>query len=312
MDIILYSLKTLLPILLPIGLGYFIRSQKWLDAHSFEQMNGMIFKTLLPLLIFMNIYHSSALVKLPWRELGFAIIMVLIIFFLSWLTTDQVVKDRTQRGMIIQALFRSNFVLYGVPLTAMLLDGKTSGLTEILIAIIIPLYNLLAVFILSFYGEQEFNLLEVFKRIVRNPLIIACVLAIFVKAMHIEIPELFLPALNSLSKTATPLALLVLGGQFYFSSGKKFLRYLIPTVLFRLFIIPLVTLTLAVLLGFTSEAMIAFLALFASPAAVSSFTMAQQMCEDAELSAQLLVYTSVFSALSLFIFISIGRALALI
>lgn len=312
MDVLIYSFSALLPILLPIALGYLIRRFNWVNAKSFEQMNGMIFKTLLPLLIFMNIYQTEELTRLPWRALVFAVVTIMLTFVFAWAGVAKAVKDTALKGMIIQAIFRSNFVLYGVPLTAMLLNGKTSGLTEILIAVAIPLFNLLAVFILSYYGENEFKFSDVLKRILSNPLIIACVLAIFLKEVNLRIPELFIPALSSLSKTATPLALLVLGGQFYFSSGKKYLRYLIPTVFLRLLLVPGIALTAAILLGFQSEALIAFLALFASPAAVSSFTMAQQMCEDAELSAQILVYTSVFSSITLFFFISLGRVLTLI
>lgn len=312
MDVLLYSINALLPIVLPIALGYLIRRLKMLSAETLREMNGMIFKTLLPLLIFMNIYGTETIVRLLVRELAFALTTILLIFAVAWLGVALLVKRRELKGMIIQALFRSNFVLYGVPLSSMLLGDKTSGITEILIAFVIPLYNFLAVFILSYYGGKSFSLKEVAGRILRNPLIIACVLAILVKQLGLVIPEPLLPALSTLAKTATPLALLVLGGQFFFSSGRKYLRYLVPTVTLRIFFIPLLVLFVAVKIGFPAESLIAFLALFASPVAVSSYTMAQQMCEDAELSAQILVYTSVFSAFSLLFFISIGRFLALI
>lgn len=312
MDIILYSLKSLFPILIPITLGYFIRLMKWMDENSFKQVNGMIFKTLLPLLIFMNIYKTDQLGAIPVRELGFAILTVMLVFFISWLFMAKVVKKRALRGILVQSTFRSNFVIYGVPLTAMLLEGQSSGLTEILIALIIPLYNLLAVFILSYYSGQKFQITTVLKRILTNPLILASVLAVLFKNFNLEIPSLLFPALDSLAKVATPLSLLVLGGQFYFSSGKTYLRYLIPAILARLVLVPAIALSAAVSLGFSSEALIAFLALFASPAAVSSYTMAQQMCDDAELSAQILVYSSLFSGLSLFVFIAVGRAMALL
>lgn len=312
MDVLLYSVNALLPIVLPIALGYLLRRVKMLSTETLREMNGMIFKTLLPLLIFMNIYETETIVRLPVRELAFALTTILLIFVIAWLGVALLVNRRELKGMIIQALFRSNFVLYGVPLSSMLLGDKTSGITEILIAFVIPLYNFLAVFILSYYSGKSFSLKEVAGRILRNPLIIACVLAILVKQLDLRIPEPLLPALSTLSKTATPLALMVLGGQFFFSSGRKYLRYLVPTVTLRIFFIPLLVLFAAVKIGFPAESLIAFLALFASPVAVSSYTMAQQMCEDAELSAQILVYTSVFSAFSLLFFISIGRFLALI
>ncbi len=312
MEILLYSLKSLFPILLPIALGYFIRQMKWMDEKSFNQINGMIFKTLLPLLIFMNIYKTEKLTSIPLRELGFALISILTVFFVSWILMAKFVKKRSLRGIMVQASFRSNFILYGVPLTSMLLNGQSSGLTEILIALVIPLFNLLAVFILSYYSGQKFKLASVLKRIVTNPLIIASVLAVLFKNFDLKIPEIIVPALDSLAKTATPLALLALGGQFYFSSGKTYFRYLLPAVLIRIVIVPLIGLAAAISLGFSSEALIAFLSLFASPAAVSSYTMSQQMCEDSELAAQILVYTSLFSGLTLFAFIAAGRSYGLI
>lgn len=312
MEIIVFALRSLLPILTPVAAGYLFRRLNWLGDKGCDELNRVVFYALLPLLIFMNLYGSPAELALPWRELRFALAILSLVFLLSWLLVPRLVRENGLRGMTIQGLYRSNFVLFGLPLGKLLLGGEGGGMTEMMIAVIIPIFNVLAVVALSYFKGEKPGPRELLGRIAANPLILACLSGLAFKGLKLELPALLLPSLRDLAQLATPLALIALGGQFYFREVKKYLPLLVPTLIFRLALIPAGALGLAWRLGFSKEAMVCFLALFASPIAVSSYSMAKQSCKDPDYAGQLLVYSTAFSALTLFAFISLGRQLAIL
>ena len=305
----MFALNGVLPLFLAMSLGYFSRAIKMADRETFVQINNVVFRTFLPLLIYLNIYRSDILNVSMGQPILFAVTAVLIIFFAGWAFYTKAEPSQHRRSVLVQALFRSNYVLFGVPLANALLPDSSSGLTEILIAIIIPLFNLLAVFILQYYSKTKMNLLLLVKGIIRNPLIIASVLGLLTVLAGLRLPAVLETSLSTLAVVATPLALFALGGQFYFSETRGYLKQLIVAVSGRLLVIPLLAIGAAVLLGMRGEILVSFLALFGGPVAVSSYTMAQQMEGEHELAGQILVYTSIGCIFTLFIWISLMRHL---
>ena len=136
--------------------------------------------------------------------------------------------------------------------------------------------------------------------ILRNPLILGSVAGILFLALGIRLPEIVEKPVRDLGKAASPLMLFLLGAFFNFriSSGAR--GYLTAVCLGRLLVIPALTLSCAVLLGFRGVELVCLLAVFASPTAVASFTMAEQMGADAELAGNIVVSTSFLSAFTLF------------
>ena len=175
---------------------------------------------------------------------------------------------------------------------------------------------------------------DILIKIAKNPLIIGVFLGLAVLFIRGFIPtdaggeHLFsiknsLPflysALASVSKTASPLALIVLGGQFSFKAIKGLLPQIAYGTLVRTIIVPATALTLAVLLSthtgllnLGSAHYASLIALFGSPIAVSSAIMAGEMGNDSELAGQLVVWTSLVSMFTLFVIIMIMRGMGLL
>ncbi|MEG2501303.1 MAG: AEC family transporter, partial [Oscillospiraceae bacterium] len=115
-----------------------------------------------------------------------------------------------------------------------------------------------------------------------------------------------------IGKIATPLALIVLGGSFAFSNIKNSLKQLIITLCGRLVIVPIIFLPIAKLMGFGNMEMVALLAMFASPSAVSSYTMAESMGADHELAGNVVVVGSITAIFTMFIWVTIYRYLGIV
>ena len=104
-----------------------------------------------------------------------------------------------------------------------------------------------------------------------------------------------------MASAATPLALIVLGASFEFASVERYRRKtLLRLFLQELTIVPAISLSVAIMIGFRGIDLVSLIGIFASPCAVSSYTMARQMDSDYELSAGTVVFTTMLSCFTLF------------
>ena len=218
----------------------------------------------------------------------------------------------------MQVSFRSNYALVGIPLAASLFGEEGMIVATLLSAAAIPLFNVLAVISLSIFrddGEGHVSVKKILLGIAKNPLILsigAGLVALGVRASLVRCGVSFrlshvtpvYTVLNQLSAVSTPLALLVLGAQFEFSAIKALRREIIVGTLARTVVAPLIGVGIAYLFfrgRFTGAHFAAFVALFATPVAVSSLPMAQEMGNDAALAGQYVVWTTILSAFTIFL-----------
>ena len=221
-------------------------------------------------------------------------------------------KDNSKRGVIIQGIFRSNFVLFGIPVATSLAGEGNIGVTALLIGVVVPTFNVLAVVCLETFRGGKVNVKKVTHGIVTNPLIIGSFLGLSMLVIGIKLPTFLEVTIKDVSKIATPLSLILLGASFSFSNVKKYLKETIITVIGKLIIVPLVFLAISYAVGFRGISLLSLMIMFAAPTAVSSFQMAKQMDGDADLAGQIVVFTSAFSIVTVFAWIFVLKQLALI
>ncbi|MEG0270466.1 MAG: AEC family transporter, partial [Clostridia bacterium] len=221
-------------------------------------------------------------------------------------------KSNLRRGVMVQSIFRSNYILFGLPMAASLFGASETGTTAVLIAFVIPLFNLLSVIALEIFNVGKVNVKRILMGVVTNPLILGAMAAFVFLLTGLRLPRVVEQTVRDISKIATPLALIILGGSFTFSRLKPNLKHIVAAVSGRLILIPLCFVSLSVALGFRGVALGALLAMFASPTAVSSFTMAQQLHADDELAGQIVVVGSLCSVVTIFLWVSLLSSLGLL
>ena len=268
------SINVVLPLFLTISLGYFFRQVKLFDDHTLKVMNNLTFKSFLPILIFFNIYNADISLGIDFKLIIFAVISIISIFLVMTLIIPKIEKDDKRKGVLVQAIFRSNFVLFGLPIAISLFGEEKAGSTSMLIACIIPTFNFLAVISLEMYRGLKIDVKKILKGIITNPLILGSAVGLFMLGTGIKLPHVFEKTIGDLSKVATPLALVVLGGSFKFNAVKDGMKQLIFGVVGRLIIVPAIFIPISIFLGFRDVELITLLVMFSAPGAVSSFTMA--------------------------------------
>lgn len=312
MDSLVLGMKVILPLIVFMGLGYLFRRAGLAGEQSFREWNKICFRCFLPVMIFFNIYQSNLRADFDGKVLVFAIAAVFCVFLSSVFLVNRLFPGSKNRSVVIQGIYRSNFVLFGMEVTKTICGENQMGMASILVAVIIPMFNVLAVCLFEWYGSEKRNRRDILKGILKNPLILASVFGILAKAAHLQLPKLAENIVRSVSQIATPVALLCLGGTFAFSKISAYRKELILSCLGRLAIVPLIFVTAAVLLGFRGSSLTALMVMLASPAAVSSYTMACEMKGNGELAGMIVVFTSVISVATIFLWVLVLNSLGLL
>lgn len=295
------SFQAIFPTFAMISLGYFLKKIRLYDNNTINQMNGLVFRVFLPIILFIGIYSTSLKEIVNFKLISFAIASIIIIFLASLLLILIIEKENSKKGVLIQSIFRSNYILFGIPLVASIYGENNIGVVSLMVGIVVPLYNILAVITLEMFRNRKINYKKLFKNLLLNPLIISAFLGLLFLNLKIELPQIFVSTLNSLGKVATPLALVVLGSSFSFRNTK--LKQTLIGVLGKIIIVPLIFIPISIYYGFRNIELISLVALFATPTAVSSYTMASEMGGDKNLAANLVVYSTIFSLFTIFVIV---------
>lgn len=320
MDDILFSLNAVLPLLLLIAVGYIVRRLNVVNDAFLEVGNHFVFRIAMPILLCRNIYQTDFLKAFDPVLAGFVVASIFALALLTALIAPRFVKNRQSIGTIIQAVYRGNFILFGLPLAINLFGAAGAAPTAMLFAVTIPTYNLLAVFVLTIYspeydhrpGSLLKNMGPVVLGILKNPLIIGSAAGFLLAIMPFDMPLFLDKTFADIGGIATPLALIILGAQFNFGQLQGHLRVATITSMVRLILVPAVFVFIAVLIGFRGPKLGAIYILMAAPTAVSSYIMAKDMNSDYVLAGQLVVLTTVLCGFTLFAGIYLLRVLSLI
>ena len=309
MENLILSVNVIAPLFFLMVIAYvLVHHTKLADKELCSKANALVFKVFLPSMLFKNIYQSDIKTQMQGELCLFVAGSLLVLFLLLCLVVPKVVKQENQQGVVIQGIFRSNYVIFGVAIVEKMYGPENTVTAAILSAILVPMYNFLAVIALSVFGEKrERDWKKVIGNIVKNPLIIASVLGIVFSYVGIQLPQAVETTIGDLAKLATPIAFLILGGDFDFSKIKGNLKTAGGVIFVKMVVLPLLMIPIVIGMGYRDSDLLAALLAYQTPIAVSSYIMAQQAGADEQLAGQLVVFSSAVSIVTLFVTIFILR-----
>lgn len=312
MNNLILSFNVVVPLFVNIMFGYFIKKIGLVDSNTLKIMNNVTFKTFLPLLLFYNVYKTDLDGTINKKLMIFAPTVIFIVCIITTILILMIEKENKRRGVLIQAIFRSNFVLFGLPVIISLFGDESAGVTSMLIAVVVPIFNFLAVIILEIFRGGRIDVKKIVKGIITNPLILSSMAGLILLFLDIKLPYFIEKSINDISKISTPLALIILGGSFEFNKVSGNIKQIFIGVMGKLIIVPIIFIPIAIKLGFRYIELATLMIMLTAPTAVSSFTMAEQMDGDGELAGQLVVFSSAASVFTIFIWIFIIKQLGYI
>lgn len=311
---LLFSANVVVPIFLLIMLGYVLTKLKVWDAHFLKIANNVCFKVLLPVLLFYNVASANIFEIFNGKLILYVCLCACTICGLLFFIVPLFIKDNKRRGVMIQGTFRSNFLLFGVPLGLSIGGAEGAVLAAVVASFYVPVINMLSVISLYVFSNAEGkNLKAALLGIVKNPLIIGGVSGLLFSVVRnligFEIPTMLDTTLFNIKSVATPLAFLVLGGDLKFGNMLRNIKISVFSVLGKIVIIPAVMLPLSALLGFDKLSMAILVAVFATPNAVSSYAMARTYEADYELAGEIITLGTLFSIFTIFVFVTLSKSL---
>lgn len=331
--ILFTAVNAVLPIILLILLGYFLKQKGFITKDFVKIGNKLVFKVCLPCMLFINVYNIESFSEIRLDIVGYAVAMILVIFVLGMITAVCTTDVDKRRGALWQCTFRSNFAIIGLSLAGALGGDEAMAVAAVLSAFSIPVFNILGVIALSVFLKntdgKSHDVKNILLNIVKNPLIIGVTLGLIClgfRTLQVELlgevvfalnreTKFLYTGINNLKAIASPFALIVLGGQFEFSAVKGLLKEIVIGTVWRIVLAPLLGIGGAILLSKYTNLLScgvnefpALIALFGSPVAVSSAVMAGSMGNDEQLATQLVVWTSICSIVTVFLIVCILMA----
>lgn len=301
MENLMISLNAVVPLFLLVGLGWFCARRGMIAGETQKQMNHIVFTVFMSVLLFKNLYVTSIGEALRPRLLAYSVVSVLIVWSLSFLLVRRIEPDCRKRGVMIQGMFRSNFVLMGLPLITTLFGEEHVGMASVAIAVVVPTFNVLAVVTLESCREGKTSVWRVLAGIFKNPLLLGSLAGLCALLFNIKLPVMLESAVNSMAAVATPLALFVLGASFQTGAVRQNIKQLTLVLSTKLFLMPVFVIGVGALLGFRGAELGTLMAISASPTAVASYTMAESMGGDGDLAAEIVIFGTLLSCVTLFL-----------
>lgn len=314
MENLIFSLNATVPVFLMMILGMVFRKLNWIDDVFASKMNRFVFLVPLPLLVFEDLATIDFAEAWNGKFVLFCFVATIASIGIATLLSG-LWKDKSIRGEFIQASYRSSAAILGIAFIQNIYGN--AGMAPLMIIGSVPLYNMMAVIVLSVFHPENKGLdmkvvRKAAKGIVTNPILIAIVVGLLWSAVKLPIPYIMEKTISSIGATATPLGLMAMGATFdikkAFAKGKP----AVVAAVIKLAGFAVIFLPVAVAMGFRQEELVAVLVMLSSATTVSCFVMAKNMGHEGTLTSSVVMLTTMFSAFTLTGWLFVLRSLGLI
>ena len=314
MENLIFSLNATIPIFLMMLLGMLFRKLGWMDEVFAAKMNKFVFLVPLPVLLFEQLATVDFSEVWDIKFILFCFVVTAISITISTLIS-LLWKDRSVKGEFIQATYRSSAALLGIAFIQNIYG--TAGMAPLMIIGSVPLYNIMAVVVLSVFkpGNNSFDkalVKKTLKGIATNPIIIGIVAGFVWSALKLPMPTILHKVVSNVGTTATPMGLMSMGATFELRKATSKMKPTIVAVFMKLVGFCAVFLPVAAVLGFRNEELIAILVMLGSATTVSCFVMARNMGHEGTLSSGVIMMTTLLSAFTLTMWLDVLRSFGLV
>lgn len=296
-DNIIFTADTIAPVFIIIALGYICKRLKIINENFVEITSKFVFNISLPVFIFLKVIDLDLCNAFATNMILYIYFAILFSFSLIYFASNKFIKDGRNRASFIQGSFKANFAIIGLAIISNLYGREVLAEATVILAFVIPLYNILAVIALTFplHKEKEIKLISTVKSTILNPLVLSVILGFPFAYFSIDLPEIIKSSTTFLSDIALPLALIGIGGSLNFHNMKKASNLAFSSSFIKLILTPLMLTMGGYILGFRGEKLGIMFILFSCPTAIISFIMAESMGANSKLAGNIVLISTLFS-----------------
>ena len=314
MENLIFSFNATLPIFFTMLLGLFFRRIGLMDEGFVKKMNQFVFVAALPALLFEDLSAVDFVEAWDTRFVLFCFFATLLSIGLTVLLSF-LLKDRSAQGEFVRASYRSSAAILGIAFIQNIYGD--AGMAPLMIVGTVPLYNVMAVVVLSFMKPDRGKLdrkllLKTLKGIVTIPILLGIAAGLAWSALRLPVPVILEKTVHNVAVLATPLGLMAMGGSLEFKKALGQIRPAVAASLIKLVGLAALFLPIAVSMGFTQEKLVAILVMLGSATTVSCFVMAKNMGHEGTLTSSAVMLTTLGSAFTLTGWLFLLRSMGLI
>ncbi|HLG31433.1 MAG TPA: AEC family transporter [Ignavibacteriaceae bacterium] len=313
-DNIIFTGNVVAPVFLLVALGYFVKRINVINENFVDVTSKFVFSVSLPALIFINISTIDLSSVIDLGQIFYIYAATLISFFIIWILSIPLIKDAKNLSVFVQGAYRSNYAIVGLAIISKLFGTSALGKASIILAFILPLYNVLAVIILTvpFRKERKLNLKATLVEIILNPLIVAVIIGLPFSYFKIRIPDVINLTTEFLAELALPLALIGIGGSLNMQNIRKASGLAFTSSAIKIILIPVILTLGSYYFGYRGLDLGIMFVLFSCPTAIVSFIMAEAMGANSKLAGNIVLISTVASVFTIAAGIVILKELSLI
>ncbi len=303
--------NAVVPSMIYLAIGILLKAGKVVNEEEVRRFTHMVFVALYPFIMFDNLYGKNISenmdMKLGLYAVGFTCLQMLV----SWALVCRIEPDNYERGAMIQALYRSNYVLMGFPIAINLFGKGNITAVAIIMMLVVPFYNVSAVVIFERFRGGKVNVSGIIRRILTNPIIDGGIAAFIVMILGIDLPAPVVNTISTLSDATSPIAMILLGAALNLKGFSSDRRRITICTAGKLVFFPLIGIWGAVAIGLRDVPLIAVTLMLAAPDALASYAMASSMGGNGKLAGELVVITTMLSCLTIPVWLFVLKTNAL-
>jgi malonate transporter len=313
-DNIIFTGNVVAPVFLLVALGYFVKKINVINENFVDVTSKFVFNVSLPALVFINIAEIDLSTAIDLKQIIYIYIATILSFSVIWALSIPFIKEAKNQSVFVQGAFRSNFAIVGFAIISKLFGSYALGKAAIVLAFILPLYNVLAVIVLTvpFRKERKLNIKSTLVEIILNPLIVAVILGLPFSYFQVKIPSVLNLTAGFLSELALPLALIGIGGSLNLQNIRKASGLAFTSSAIKLILIPFFLTLGSYYFGYRGLDLGIMFILFACPTAIVSFIMAEAMGANSKLAGNIVLISTIASVFTMAAGIVILKELSLI
>lgn len=298
-------LDVILPILILMLIGAILQRK---FQFNLKQLSTLITYCLMPAAVFVNIYdiriETGLLLQIIYYLMLYSLSLIIVSHFIS-----KILKlEKGESAVLKNSISLMNSGNYGLPVSQLIFSHNPVGVSIQIFIVIFQ--NLLT------YSYGIYNLLSATKTIggiiqsfLRLPVFHALVLGVFFQSFTIQIPNSIFIPLNQLANGFVAIALILLGAQLSNIKLNFFHRVITWALIGRLLMGPL--LALAVIYILNIDGIVAQSLFIASsfPTSRNTSTIAMEYQIEPELHAQIVLFSTLFSIITVTVVIYLSYIL---
>ena len=293
---LLFTAEVTMPVCVMLLSGVALKRWHFIDDHFVSTASRLVFNICMPALLFTSMINLDINNVLDINLVIFAMVASTLAFASGWFLANKVQVKAQDKSAFIQGSARANLAIVGMALAGNLYGDQGIALMSLILAFLVPLYNVISVFVLSYFtkdtGPVRFSVKKFIFDLIRNPLILAIASGSFFALAGWQLPSVVDKVGRYFSQITLPLALISIGGSLSLNALSKTSQSSLWASFHKVFLMPLLMVPFAWLVGFRDMELGILFLTFACPTAAASFVMAKAMGANATLAANIIVVTT--------------------